>query len=292
MRLELDGEPIDCLARHRDHAPAACSKWAPLMARVSARYLAVHGGFDVPSYMGSRATFTLGQFGGHAGRALRNGDVLRIGDPPHAMLRRARFPPNCGRRLRRPLGDRRALRPARRAGFLHRRGHRQLLQHGQWQVHYNSSRTGVRLIGPKPAWARRDGGEAGLHPSNIHDNAYAIGAIDFTGDMPVILGSRRTESRRLCLPGNHRTGGSVEDRTTAAGRSGALSCRSMPQQARERLQAQDASPIAHAAAHRQRSAARQCTCSPLGAAGRPAAHRRPLSRGQRCAIGSPAMTMF
>ncbi len=57
-----------------------------------------------------------------------------------------------------------------------------------WEVHYNSSRTGVRLIGPKPAWARTDGGEAGLHPSNIHDNAYAIGAIDFTGDMPVILG--------------------------------------------------------------------------------------------------------
>jgi urea carboxylase len=46
----------------------------------------------------------------------------------------------------------------------------------------------VRLIGPKPQWARRDGGEAGLHPSNIHDNAYAIGAVDFTGDMPVILG--------------------------------------------------------------------------------------------------------
>jgi urea carboxylase len=57
-----------------------------------------------------------------------------------------------------------------------------------WEVHYNSSRTGVRLIGPKPRWARPDGGEAGLHPSNIHDNAYAIGAIDFTGDMPVILG--------------------------------------------------------------------------------------------------------
>jgi len=57
-----------------------------------------------------------------------------------------------------------------------------------WRVHYNSSRTGVRLIGPKPQWARRDGGEAGLHPSNIHDNAYAIGAVDFTGDMPIILG--------------------------------------------------------------------------------------------------------
>ena len=34
----------------------------------------------------------------------------------------------------------------------------------------------------------RDGGEAGMHPSNIHDNAYAFGTVDFTGDMPVILG--------------------------------------------------------------------------------------------------------
>jgi urea carboxylase len=57
-----------------------------------------------------------------------------------------------------------------------------------WKVHYNSNRTGVRLTGPKPHWARRDGGEAGLHPSNIHDNAYAVGAVDFTGDMPIILG--------------------------------------------------------------------------------------------------------
>ena len=57
-----------------------------------------------------------------------------------------------------------------------------------WEVHYNSSRTGVRLNGPKPQWARETGGEAGLHPSNIHDNAYAFGTVDFTGDMPVILG--------------------------------------------------------------------------------------------------------
>ncbi len=58
----------------------------------------------------------------------------------------------------------------------------------EWEVHYNSSRTGVRLLGPRPEWARETGGEAGLHPSNIHDNAYAFGSVDFTGDMPVILG--------------------------------------------------------------------------------------------------------
>jgi hypothetical protein len=32
-----------------------------------------------------------------------------------------------------------------------------------------------------------NGGEAGLHPSNVHDCEYAIGAINFTGDFPVIL---------------------------------------------------------------------------------------------------------
>ncbi len=43
-------------------------------------------------------------------------------------------------------------------------------------------------------WARApngpgaDGGEAGLHPSNIHDTAYTVGAVDFTGDMPILLG--------------------------------------------------------------------------------------------------------
>lgn len=57
----------------------------------------------------------------------------------------------------------------------------------EWQVHYNSNRLGVRLVGPKPGWARANGGEAGLHPSNVHDCEYAIGAINFTGDFPVIL---------------------------------------------------------------------------------------------------------
>jgi urea carboxylase len=56
-----------------------------------------------------------------------------------------------------------------------------------WLVHHHSDRTGVRLVGPAPAWARADGGEAGLHPSNIHDNAYAVGTVDFTGDMPIVL---------------------------------------------------------------------------------------------------------
>src|SRR5690606_36817118 len=57
----------------------------------------------------------------------------------------------------------------------------------EWEVHYNSNRLGIRLNGPRPTWTRSDGGEAGLHPSNVHDCEYAIGSINFTGDMPVIL---------------------------------------------------------------------------------------------------------
>lgn len=149
-------------------------------------YLCVRGGIDVPDYLGSKSTFTLGQFGGHGGRALRGGDVLHLFplDEPAAG---ARLPATLTpalpavRELRviyGPHGAPEYFQPAYIERFLAT----------DWEVHFNSSRTGVRLIGPKPEWARDSGGEAGLHPSNIHDNPYAVGAVDFTGDMPVILG--------------------------------------------------------------------------------------------------------
>jgi len=145
-------------------------------------YILFAGGLDVVPYLGSAATFTLGQFGGAAARGLVAGDVLHLGDTPTGRSVAAPLPP-LGREwqlrvLYGPHGAPDFFTPADIARFLE----------AEWQVHYNSNRTGVRLVGPKPEWARRDGGEAGLHPSNIHDNPYAIGAVDFTGDMPIILG--------------------------------------------------------------------------------------------------------
>lgn len=32
------------------------------------------------------------------------------------------------------------------------------------------------MEGPRPKFARPDGGEGGSHPSNVHDHVYAIGA--------------------------------------------------------------------------------------------------------------------
>lgn len=149
-------------------------------------YLALRGGLDVPMYLKSRSTFTLGQFGGHAGRTLRTSDMLHRGadvlSEPIATLP-AQVVPSYQNHW-----DIAVLYGPHGAPDFFTEADVQMFFGTDWLVHYNSSRTGVRLIGPKPEWARRDGGEAGLHPSNIHDNAYAIGAIDFTGDMPVILG--------------------------------------------------------------------------------------------------------
>ena len=149
-------------------------------------YLAVRGGIDVPAYLGSRATFTLGLFGGHGGRALQTGDVLRIGEQPPAgaaaVMSSALIP-----KLTDSWEIAVLIGPHAAPDFFTDEDIDQLFATA-WRVHHNSSRTGVRLIGPKPRWARPDGGEAGLHPSNIHDNAYAVGTIDFTGDMPIILG--------------------------------------------------------------------------------------------------------
>jgi urea carboxylase len=47
------------------------------------------------------------------------------------------------------------------------------------------NRLGIRLTGPRPQFARTDGGEGGSHPSNVHDHVYAIGTINFTGDCPL-----------------------------------------------------------------------------------------------------------
>ena len=182
--LRLDSEP---LAQWQSHAvkAGALLQFGRIKSHGCRAYLAVQGGFQVPAYLGSKATFTLGLFGGHAGRALRNGDVLHSAAAntlPRRTLPQELIPHYTDHWEIGVLYG-----PHGAPDFFTEADIQQFFA-TDWEIHHNSSRTGVRLIGPKPKWARTDGGEAGLHPSNIHDNAYAIGAVDFTGDMPVILG--------------------------------------------------------------------------------------------------------
>ncbi|VAW53396.1 Urea carboxylase [hydrothermal vent metagenome] len=157
-------------------------------------YLCLKGGIACPDYLGSKSTFTLGQFGGHAGRALRAGDVLHFNALDSSLdndsgVEALSF--ECPNTLIPEINNTWQLHvvygPHGAPDFFTDEGIKTFFS-AEWEVHYNSSRTGIRLVGPKPEWARSDGGEAGMHPSNIHDNAYAIGTVDFTGDMPVILG--------------------------------------------------------------------------------------------------------
>ncbi|MDP9173810.1 MAG: urea carboxylase [Planctomycetota bacterium] len=150
-------------------------------------YLTIRGGFNVPTYLASKATFTLGKFGGHAGRPLRAGDVLRF-DQPKSLSQQHRSIDKQLIPVYRPDWEIGVLYGPHGAPDFFTQEDIDTFFQTAWKVHYNSDRTGVRLIGPHPVWARKDGGEAGLHPSNIHDNAYAVGTVDFTGNMPVVLG--------------------------------------------------------------------------------------------------------
>ncbi|MEV4312658.1 5-oxoprolinase/urea amidolyase family protein [Actinocrispum sp. NPDC049592] len=146
-------------------------------------YLLIAGGFDVPSFLGSASTFTLGGFGGHGGRALRTGDVLRPRDASGVTAGPVVSRPEFTNSWRIMVAEGPHAAPE---FFLE--SDMDTFYATEWQVHHNSARTGVRLVGPRPKWARPDGGEAGLHPSNIHDTPYSVGAVDFTGDLPILLG--------------------------------------------------------------------------------------------------------
>jgi len=148
-------------------------------------YVAVSGGVAVPAVLGSRSTFILGKFGGFEGRALQDGDEIPLGRTENLAAPRdvAESLPRLSndwtvRVIPGPHGAPDHLTEAGAAEFFGT----------AWRVDHRADRTGVRLVGPTPGWARTDGGEAGLHPSNVHDSAYPVGGVMLSGDTPVIVG--------------------------------------------------------------------------------------------------------
>jgi urea carboxylase len=181
-RATIDGRPL---------RPGAVVRWpAGAVLEVGALdgpgmrgYVAIEGGLDVPRVLGSRSTFILGGFGGFGGRPLETGDVLPLGRRENLLAPTAVELP--------ALPDTWQLRvipgPHGAPDHLTADGVESFFA-TTWAVDHRSDRTGVRLTGPAPGWARSDGGEAGLHPSNVHDSAYPVGGIMLSGDTPVIVG--------------------------------------------------------------------------------------------------------
>lgn len=179
-------------------------------------YLLVAGGFDMPKIMGSSSTFIDGKFGGHNGRTLRTGDVLRLQekcviDSIDSMPEKYR--PKLTNEwtigvIPGPQPTPEYLKPE----------YLKTLTEYEYEVNFNSARTGIRLNGPIPQWVREDGGEAGLHPSNIHDNAYAVGTLDLTGDQSILLGPDGPSPWRIRMFRDNGKRRDVEIRTASSGR--------------------------------------------------------------------------
>jgi len=182
--VTVDGAPVPQWEPVTVPAGATLQIGAPEEFGLRTYVLFAGGGLDVPDFLGSASTFTLGRFGGHGGRALRTGDVLHGGTAEHT----GRPVPEADRPVFGREWEIGAVEGPHAAPEFFTEDDIRDFYAADWKVHFNSARTGVRLVGPKPRWARKDGGEAGLHPSNIHDTPYSVGAVDYTGDMPVLLG--------------------------------------------------------------------------------------------------------
>ncbi|KAI5456684.1 allophanate hydrolase subunit 2-domain-containing protein [Mariannaea sp. PMI_226] len=166
-------------------------------------YLAVKGGLpQVPKFLGSKSTAPELGFGGVQGRKLQIHDILSLSPQSGAWATDATplsLPSNiiptfttsatvcC---IDGPYGSDDILTPEGRA----------TLYETDWVVSHNSSRSGIRLEGPRLKWARTSGGGGGSHPSNVFDYGYPNGGVNFTGESPIIFAHDRPDLGGFVCP--------------------------------------------------------------------------------------------
>ncbi|WP_306364676.1 urea carboxylase [Nocardia sp. CC227C] len=185
--ITVDGEPVPMWEPVTLGAGSVLDIGTPSDAGLRT-YLAIRGGIDAPLYHGSASTFTLGGFGGVTGKAVADGDVLGfVAAQEHTLSDPAVVPvalrPLFTHDWELAVGEGPQTAPV----YFTDADMTQFYRHS-WRVGSHANRTGIRLEGPKPEWSRTDGGDAGLHPSNLHDNPYSVGALNVSGDTPILLG--------------------------------------------------------------------------------------------------------
>jgi biotin-dependent carboxylase-like uncharacterized protein len=150
-------------------------------------YIAIGGGIDVPMMLGSRSTYLLGALGGHEGRALKAGDVLKIGARRQIVSEGRSVPPP----LRRAPGSAVELRVLPGLYW-----HRLTDESGRhffedtWKVAPEADRIGYRFRGGRALTfvERTPPFGAGSDPSNIVDSCYPYGSIQIPGGTePIVL---------------------------------------------------------------------------------------------------------
>ncbi|OLC96310.1 MAG: KipI antagonist [Acidobacteria bacterium] len=138
-------------------------------------YLCVQGGIEVKSFLGSASTHLLSGLGGYEGRALRKGDVLRIGPSSEAFWKRA----VAAKALER-LSPRKILRvtPGPQSDWFPE-AVQKLFYANTYRVAEESNRMGLRLEGAAIT--------EGAHGKMISEGV-SLGAVQIAaGGLPIIL---------------------------------------------------------------------------------------------------------
>ncbi len=155
--------------------------------RAGARaYIAVAGGIDVPVVFGSRSTYALCVIGGHEGRAIREGDVLPVGDARPAA-------PGPHRRGAAAAGAAEGGRAARQHGPLrlppHGRGARARSSRASGRSRPRPIASATAIAAAQLSFVEREQPfGAGSDPSNVVDLGYPVGSIQVPGGVePICL---------------------------------------------------------------------------------------------------------
>ncbi len=144
--------------------------WVLSCAEARVRYAAVRGGLAVPEVLGGRGTLLAAGIGGHEGRPLRRGDLLRVGQAPGCGSDPPPFPEADAPIRVVPGPD------------LDRFGSKALdvLLGSEFRVSPRSDRIGTRLIGPL---LERTGDDAGASAPMVR------GAVQVPASgEPIVLG--------------------------------------------------------------------------------------------------------
>jgi antagonist of KipI len=154
-------------------------------------YLCVQGGIEVKSFLGSASTHLLSGLGGYEGRALRKGDVLKIGDflsgtgipacssPPASRRASSRSRKLAPKALAR-LAPRKVLRvtPGPQSDWFPEAAQK-VFYGPTYRISEEANRMGLRLEGP----AIPEGAHGGMISEGVSLGAIQIAA----GGLPIIL---------------------------------------------------------------------------------------------------------
>ncbi|MEE8536300.1 MAG: biotin-dependent carboxyltransferase family protein [Kiloniellales bacterium] len=185
MQPKLDGEPAPMW---QSIAVSAGQTLQLAAGKTGARtYLLIAGGIDTPPWLGSRSTFHQAGVGGMEGHAIQAGQTIPVGKGKGTAGRRVRQ--DC----RPPISTDKSwtieVVPGPNDDWIDEAGHERFLG-ADWKLSGRSNRTGFRLDGPDWSFAEKATNKApenGSEPSNIIDQGYPLGAINLSGQTPIIL---------------------------------------------------------------------------------------------------------